>query len=43
MVVGRAHVDVGLTPKVRRTAPLHEIAHMLGPDHVATPGSSCTR
>jgi len=26
MVVGRAHVDGGLTPKVRRTAPLHEIA-----------------
>jgi hypothetical protein len=38
MVVGRAHVDVGLTPKVRRTALLHEIAHMLGLDHVSDTG-----
>jgi hypothetical protein len=38
MVVGQAHVDVGLTPKVRRTSLLHEIGHMLGLGHVQDTG-----
>jgi hypothetical protein len=34
MTVGQAYVDVRLTPKLRRTSLLHEIAHMLGLGHV---------
>jgi hypothetical protein len=35
MVVGQVYVETGLTPKLRRTTLLHEIAHMLGLGHVA--------
>lgn len=34
MVIGKVYVDVGLTPKIRRTTLLHEIGHMLGLGHV---------